>query len=196
MNHMHTLPKLHAARPLSFKTTEQGASLIEVLVAALVLSLGMLVLVGVQASSTQLAQLAQFRAEATRLGQSTVDRIRANPNNVNGYALTVAYTGADAIPATPASCTIATCTEADLRTNIASIDMSEMRQQARNILPSGDIRVVITNTVGVGVVADVWLMWQQATTDSDIAGTVGGTGCPNNINTPANTQCLLTRVVL
>lgn len=184
------------------KTHQVGASLIEVLVAALILSLGMLVLVGVQASSVQLAKLAQLRTEASRVGQSTVDRIRANPQNINGYALTTAYTGNDTIPAAPAPNILAFCNTQDptalsaCRATITATDMSQMRTEARNALPLGDIRIVITNTAGIGAVADVWLLWQQATTDSDTAGTIGGTGCPTTINVPPLTQCLLTRVVL
>lgn len=165
--------------------------------------MGMLVLVGVQASSVQLAKLAQFRTEASRVGQSMVDRIRANPQNVNGYALTTAYTGNDAIPTAPTPNTVALCNTVDnlialnsCRATITAIDMSQMRNEARNALPLGDIRIVIANTAGVGTVADVWLLWQQATTESDTAGTIGGTGCPSTINVPALTQCLLTRVVL
>jgi len=172
------------------KANQQGASLIEALVAALILALGMLALVGVQASSTQIAALSQMQQEAARIGQSASDRIRANINSINDYSLTQEYSGNAQNIAVPAACD-SSCDAAATRTKIKDIDMAELRNGARQVLPQGDIRIVVRANQTV----DIWVLWQQATTSTD--GNIGGTGCPAQM-VAANTtaQCLLTRVAL
>lgn len=175
--------------------TQQGASLIEVLVAALMLSLGMLVLVGVQASSVQLGQLAQFKGEASRLGQDFADRIRANRINANAYVIAGPYAGSTTLQTVPANCA-ATCNANEFATSITAIDLAQMRNQARLALPQGDFRVALRNVAGVGTEVDIWVIWLQATTSTD--ATRGGAGCPTNFSVTGATppQCLLTRFVL
>lgn len=173
---------------------QAGASIIEVLVAALILALGMLVLMGVEASSMQLTQLSQFQSDASRIGQNMADRIRANPNNVNAYALTTSYAGNDTAQVVPANCA-SSCSAQAFRNAVTSIDMAELRNQARLALPQGDIRIRLTNSAGVGTVVDVWVMWQQASTRSD--ANIGGTGCPQGlVSTNVIAQCQLTRFIL
>jgi len=182
---------------------QRGSSIIEVLVAALILSLGMLALVGVQASSTQISQLNQMRADASRLAQSYTDRIRANQGtaqaNIANYAIAGAYTGATRAAITvPANCTTP-CLDAAFTTQVTAIDIAQMRNQARLALPNGDFRVQVQNVVNVGTVVDVWVMWVQATTVSEngTTNTVGGLGCPTNLVAAGTVaQCYLSRVVL
>ncbi|KTS74845.1 pilus assembly protein PilV [Pseudomonas oryzihabitans] len=58
--------------------TQRGATLIEVLVAMLILAIGLLGLAGLQTVSVQSNQGAYFRSQATILANDIVDRMRAN----------------------------------------------------------------------------------------------------------------------
>lgn len=57
---------------------QRGATLIEVLVAMLILAIGLLGLAGLQTVSVQSNQGAYFRSQATILANDIVDRMRAN----------------------------------------------------------------------------------------------------------------------
>lgn len=63
-----------------------GFTLIEILVAVLVLALGLLGLAGLQANGVKNTQLAYNRSQAIHLAQDIADRIRANSAAVGTYA--------------------------------------------------------------------------------------------------------------
>lgn len=174
--------------------SQRGASLIEVLVAALILSLGMLSLIGIQASTSQVSKVNALRAEASRLGQDMADRIRANQAATANYTLIGAYSGNDT-NRTLMDCSTAACSAA----NIATLDINQMRNLSRLALPRGDIRIT-SSTVNNLTMMEVWVMWLPAAAVGD--GTdinrsaVSGTGCPAAIAVEDGTQCLLTRVNL
>lgn len=189
-----------APRPLSRR--QAGSTLIEVLVAALILSIGIMALVGVQGSSVQMAKMAQSRGDASRLAQDYADRIRANaaPVVIQGqnYEVTTAYNGNVAKQTIPTTCKgKVNCSPVD----IALLDVAEMREQARLLLPNGAF-YVRSATIGAlpnqTTIFDIWVIWQTASTKSDETGTLTGTTCPAGAvasGTP-NTQCLLTRFTL
>ena len=58
---------------------QKGFTLIEVLIAILVLAIGMLGMAGLQSYSVSSSYNAHLRTQATLLAQSIVDRMRANP---------------------------------------------------------------------------------------------------------------------
>ena len=61
-----------------FKKTEQGSTLIEVLIAIVVLSIGLLGLAGLQAMSIQSNHSAYYRSQATILAYNLADELRSN----------------------------------------------------------------------------------------------------------------------
>ena len=67
-----------------------GFTLIEVLVAMLILAAGLLGLAGLQASGLQQNQNATFRSQATALAYDLADRIRANSGQIGTYLAPVA----------------------------------------------------------------------------------------------------------
>ena len=71
-----------------FKQT--GASLIEVLVAILILSFGMLSLGAMMSFGVQLPKLSGYRATATSLAAGYTERVRANPNAFTNNLYTAA----------------------------------------------------------------------------------------------------------
>ncbi len=73
MNALMTKPALHAAYPGC-----RGLTLVEILIALLILSIGMLGLAGLQTLSLRFNTSAYYRTQATTLGYNFADRMRAN----------------------------------------------------------------------------------------------------------------------
>lgn len=123
---------------------ETGFSLIEVLVTALVLSIGLLGLAALQATSLRQNQNAHFRSQATLRAYEIMDRMRANK--------TVATTGGydRALGAAkPAQSCATTCTASQM----AQADLKEWLD-ALQTLPGGDGLVSVT--AGLATVQVRW----------------------------------------
>lgn len=92
-----------------------GFSMIELLVAVLVMGIGVLGITGLQMVSLQNNRAALLRAEATQLAYDMMDRIRANPS---GAPPGTAYDGIDLddAPAGGVDCVGGGCTEAEMVT--------------------------------------------------------------------------------
>jgi type IV pilus assembly protein PilV len=106
--------------PMKAKTIERGTTLVETLVALLVLSIGLLGVAGLQMTSLQNNRGAHMRSQAQVLAYSIADRMRANRTVAlaNGYAV--------ALGAAPAG--------ADLR----ALDLQDWKTALSNTLPAGD----------------------------------------------------------
>jgi type IV pilus assembly protein PilV len=161
---------------MSLNTHQSGFTLLEVLVAIIVLSLGLLGLAGLQAASLRNNQIAYYRAIATQQTYDMADRIRANQA---GVALGSYNNLTATIPADP-DCVTNTCTPAQ----IAVADHSQWNNNNARMLPAG------TGTVAsvAGGSFNITVMW----TEKDMGGAVDP-NCP--VGTPANTRCFVTRVV-
>jgi type IV pilus assembly protein PilV len=144
---------------------QRGVSLIEVLVALLVVSLGVLAVTGLQATAARYGKTSEFRAMATLLASDLADRMRANKPAVDAgsYTLTSDFAPIDDVPEIP-TCAIATaCTEAEL----AAIDIAEWKRALFSGLPSPD-GYVVTEVIGAKVVAaDVWVAWLDPSASSN-----------------------------
>lgn len=94
-----------------------GFTLIEVLITVVVLSIGLLGLAGMQATSLKHNQTAYFRSQATQLAYDLADRVRANVDDAeSGAASTYNTSGASKHTkcATTAGCTPIEMAENDL----------------------------------------------------------------------------------
>lgn len=137
-------PRPNAARPAQ---VQRGTSLIEVLVAILLLSFSLLGIAGLVAATTRNQLGSQTRAMVTQLLDDAASRIRANStqipkdaaNTANlGYRYTTAWNSQQsAIAAAALDCSTASCTDAAR----AAYDIWEMRTAARRNLPSGALQV-------------------------------------------------------
>jgi type IV pilus assembly protein PilV len=122
MNKPKTTGQYHERRPSSL-----GFTLVEVLVALVVLSIGLLGLAGLQSRGLQFNQGAVMRTQATQLIYDLSDRMRAN---IKAFE-TGAYLGAGAATAT---ChTSGGCTPAQM----AADDLATWTQAVGRILPLG-----------------------------------------------------------
>lgn len=171
----------------SSQRRQTGASLIEVLIAILIISFGMLALAGMLGLSVQLPKLSAYRATAANLAASHVERIRANPegfanpDNVSGgsYAVALNETSAwsfTAIPVSGSNCSYAgtQCTP----TTLAAKDINELRSAVRRELPAGDMITKCSTTPCLRTsYGEIWIVWQEPSTFSLIDAT--SDQCPN-----------------
>lgn len=129
MQHMNRIHSLPAGRRVS------GFTLIEVLIALIIMSVGMLGIAGLYVHSMQAGRTSVLRHNAVTLAGDITDRIRANPRAGAAYGLAGANNncvdgGID--------CTIG---------EMAANDIFLWDQQAAATLPNGQVNVVFDNGV-------------------------------------------------
>ena len=151
--------------------SQSGATLIEVLVAILILSFGMLSLGAMMSFGVQLPKLSGYRATAANLASSHIERIRANPNafTSNLYSAGLNETSAWSFTDIALSdCTYSTpCTESTL----ATMDIAATRRAVRRELPGGDM-IMWCNTAPANTSSacaktsygNLWIVWQEPST--------------------------------
>ena len=110
-----------------------GFTLVEVLIALIIMSVGMLGIAGLYVHSLQAGSTSLFRHHAVTLAGDIADRIRANPRAGPAYALAGANN----------NCTNGTidCTRGEMAAN----DIFLWDQQAAATLPNGTVVVVFNN---------------------------------------------------
>lgn len=146
---------------------QRGLTLIEVLIALLVLSIGLLGIAGLQLTGLRENQNAQYSTQAIYLANDMADRMRANPAGVAAANYNNIDSTSNIDYDTQPTCQ-ATCNPAE----IANIDAYEwlsvnIPTSIPNTLPSG--QGLITNNNGAGTFT-ITVMW-----DDDRQGT--GTNC-------------------
>ena len=110
-------------------TKNTGFTLIEVLIAMLVLAVGLLGLAGLQATSLRNNQSAYNRSQATQLAYDLGDRMRANVAGKTTYTAILPSSAT----AKPNCLTTTGCNPVDMAEN----DLFEWISAVRNNLPSG-----------------------------------------------------------
>jgi type IV pilus assembly protein PilV len=114
---------------------QNGFSLIEVLIALVIMSVGMLGIAGLYVQSLQAGRTSMFRHQAVSLVGDVADRIRANPS------AGIAYAGIGANN----SC-VAANIDCDV-VGMAANDIWVWDQQAVSSLPNGDVVIAFDDTV-------------------------------------------------
>jgi len=162
---------------------QHGASLLEVLVAMLILSFGMLALGAMLSFSVQLPKLAGYRATASTLALSHVERMRANPAEFqkmdgNYTAAPLSYDGTfKAIPS--ADCFYDQCSPASL----AAMDNAATQRAVREALPAGGMLVTCdagTGPCGSARYGNIWIVWQDPSTAAALSST-SPDNCPSQV---------------
>ena len=118
------------------KKQQTGFTLLEVLIALLVLSVGLLGLAGLQTRGLATGHNAYLRSQAVLLARDMAERIRVNTNYVlttEDSSETVYTIDYDQTP-TSTDCSVASCTPAQL----AQYDIDQWLTSLGNILPTGD----------------------------------------------------------
>ena len=109
----------------------KGFTLVEVLVALVVVSVGMLGIAGLYVHGMQAGRTAMFSHQAVTLAGDVADRIRANPRAGAAYAVPI---GAD----NGCVAGVVDCDVAEMAAN----DVFVWSQQAINSLPNGSVEVL------------------------------------------------------
>lgn len=142
-----------------------GFSLIEVLIALVILSVGLLGLAGLQTSSLHANDGAYLRTQANVLAYNLFDRMRANISEAKDGAYNRAIT--DSAPTNPPVCIPTAdvptpdCSPAEL----AQWDLSQWMKQVAK-LPGGEASVS-TDKSGINTVVTVTLKWLQRGLEHD-----------------------------
>lgn len=123
------------------KQKSKGFSLIELLIALLVLGIGLLGILALQATSLQHNQSAYLESQAAFLANDILDRMRANKVNVATYK-----TDLTSSVSAPANCASTTCSPAQL----VSWDLSQWKQLVASTLPSGRGAVDVISAASSG----------------------------------------------
>ena len=155
-----------------------GASLIEVLVAIVILSFGMLALGAMLTYSVQAPKLSAYRATAASLASAHVERIRANPDGFgnDNYTASLSYDGTTT-PLTVTNCAYPSCTVAAL----ATMDNTVTKQAVRAALPAGgmimkcDVALCTSGSYG-----NLWIVWLEPSTASTLNPTTSD-NCPSEV---------------
>jgi type IV pilus assembly protein PilV len=114
-----------------------GFSLVEVMIALVIMSVGMLGIAGLYFQSLQAGRTSMFRHHAVTLAGDVADRIRANPTAAIAYIDPVGANN---------NCVLggADCTPGQMAAN----DVLLWKAQAADTLPGGDVAVVFAEAVG------------------------------------------------
>ncbi|MCH9005627.1 MAG: type IV pilus modification protein PilV [Proteobacteria bacterium] len=118
------------------KARNTGFSLVEVLIALVVMSVGMLGIAGLYVQSLQAGRTSMFRHHAVTIAGDVADRIRANPTA--GIAYTAAVGADNGCIAGGIDCN---------PVQMASNDILLWKNQALSALPTGDVTIVFNNGV-------------------------------------------------
>jgi type IV pilus assembly protein PilV len=141
---------------------QQGFTLLEVLIALLVLSIGLLGLAALQTTGLRSNEMASMRTTATMLAYDISDRMRANPRGTTD--------GDYVIDSGPVTVSVTDCTSTDCATDeLATFDLSQWKTAIAR-LPGG--KGDITQTAGPPLVHTITIRWDENRTGAT------GTRCP------------------
>lgn len=144
---------------MKFKTDIAGVSLIEVMVAVVVLTMGLVGMAALQGLGTQFGNRAYYRSQAIVQAYDMIDRLRANPHGAaaGNYVQ-------DPMPSTSEDCAAvdAQCSASQT----AIYDLVSWNTVNGNLLPTG-----AGSITSVGNVFTVQLTWQEDDDDDGVAET-------------------------
>ena len=119
---------------------QQGFTLLEVLVAMVIVSIGLVGLAGLMMTSAKNNQSAYYRSQASWLAYDIVDRMRANRTSALKGDYNIAYQ-----------------TTASSSNAMALLDLGQWKTELQTALPTGDGRITF-----LGNVATVYVRWDDS----------------------------------
>jgi type IV pilus assembly protein PilV len=143
---------------LALRRRARGISMVESLVALVIISVGMLGVAGLYLSSLQAGRSANLRIQAVNLATDLGDRIRANRRGVANYKATATDTGKSN------DCATVTCTAAQIAEN----DIYIWKQAITAALPANaNGQITYTATAGAPSRCTIMIVWREAGADAD-----------------------------
>lgn len=179
---MKVRPTVPLARRRFNARLHEGFTLLEVLVAIVILSFGVLGVVGLQAAALQANKEARYQSAAVRLGRELGDLMRGNKDlaiqtSAANNPYLVEFDGT--LPTSSADCYAAACIS---RTAVAQFNIREWLNRVSLELPGARVVVCFDQTpytgagvpqwdcTGNGGVAVVKMGWTRASTNRGAAG--------------------------
>jgi type IV pilus assembly protein PilV len=164
---------------MKMKRTIQGFTMIEVLIAVLVVSFGMLGIASVLFASMRSSTSNYTRQVAAAYAYDIIDRMRANDVEAaqagGPYTVAMDPTG----PGTePTSCVASTCTAAAM----AAYDVWEWQYELENNLPSGEGSITIAAGSNNTYTVTVKVQWADTPGATAFSSTSNSTGTTGTIN--------------
>jgi type IV pilus assembly protein PilV len=145
---------VHLNSPPARARTEAGFTLLEVLVALAVLTVGLLGLASLLVGGLRDTRSALQHTTATTLLGDMADRIRANRPAAAAYALSAGAT----LDAPAATCTAAgECTP----TQLAALDLYRWQRTVLDALPEAQTSIVVSVDAAGAHTCEVTLQWRQ-----------------------------------
>ncbi|WP_169741269.1 type IV pilus modification protein PilV [Andreprevotia chitinilytica] len=158
-------------RPVSRAANTAGFTLLEVLIAVVVIAIGLLGVAGMEALSLSNTSSARTRGLAAVMAASLSSAMSANPGywaagllaapgtvNVN-----VSVSGGITGDTTLAAAASADCTAVCTPVQLAAYDLTNWGKTISQSLPSGTGQIVCTTTVGQPVVCTITVSWSEKT---------------------------------
>jgi type IV pilus assembly protein PilV len=145
--------KIHSRR------RTRGISMVEALVALVIISVGMLGIAGLYLSSLQAGRSANLRMQAVNLASDLGDRIRANKRGVASYQASATTTGKSN------DCATKTCTAVEIAEN----DLFIWKQGITTALPA-NANGQVTYTAATATTPSrctIMVVWREAGADAD-----------------------------
>ena len=155
---------------------QKGAGLLEVLIALLIFSTGMMGLLSTQLAGKKAGYEATQRSIATALARDILERVQANPGQIPGYVINNAGDQGNQLSLPATNCEQADCTPGQL----AAFDLWQWeslllgipeQQDGRNVGGLVSPRVCISNEGGV---VSVGISWLGVTSAQESAGPACG----------------------
>lgn len=179
---------------LTVRRGEAGIGLIELLVAIVIATFGLLALAALQAAGARYAKMSQYRAIATLLADDLTERLRANRTGT--YDFQQAFSAQAVAPALAAgapTCDTAqsNCTSAEM----AAADLYTWRKTVRAQLPQGSAFLLPDAAPAIGL--SLWIAWRDPAVQSSVtADQQGSAECPTglSVSTDLAVRCLFFRV--
>lgn len=178
---------------------QSGTSLIEVLVAVLILTVGLLSMIALHAASMRYGKMAEFKTTATQLAEDLSDRMRGNVTGVRAgnYVRTAAWSDDLGVQSVPA---VETCTPGDevcqarVPAQVANRDIAEWINQAYPNLPGLGLYTQQAGGANSSVM-DVWIGWLEPTGrgGADAAGEDlinAAYTCPDEMGASTDVRCM------
>lgn len=185
MPHRYHMPRT------ALRAGQRGSSLLEVLVAILIFSLGLLGMAGLSVTSLSYNKSAQVRNVGLMLVNSYAERARLNTAGFDAGSYAIAKQTA-APTSKPTDVYVTSSTAAD---SVATYDKNTFLYNAANRLPQGSAFVTTSIDATAGSrerTMDVWILWHEQ--DESMININSGK-CPSGVGGDIN-NCMYFRVVL
>jgi type IV pilus assembly protein PilV len=161
----------------SCQHTAAGFSLLEVLIALVILSVGLLGIAAMTSTTLKSNDSAYMRSQATTLAYNIIDRMRANLTATDNGLYNITMPATATTSSDPTTCTNTACDSATL----ATYDLGQWEYDAAKLLPQGRGGITTTNNGGVTVVT-VTMLWNDSRAHDSLQKTGAPTATTFSLN--------------